>query len=147
MRSLRAENVTFTTTCSCDNPIDCLRHMFVDMTQIRRVEEGGQCPARRPVFLRTHGIITGPLTFEATLPDEYKHGLFDGVGQSHPVYVRYSSDLSDGRPDWMSTIGIGIKIFGVPGDKVVGDNGAQTADLLMQNVPYFFVDNAKDMCG
>lgn len=147
MRSLIAENVKLTTTCSCEDPIACLRHMFVDMTQKRRVEVGGQCPARRPVFLRTHGIMKGTITFLSTIPDAYRHGLFDNAGQTLAVYVRYSSDLSDGRPDWMSTIGIGIKVFGVPGEKVVSDDGAHTADLLMQNVPFFFVDDARAMCG
>lgn len=134
------------TTCNCDDPIACLRHMFVTMTQVRRVEEG-QCPARRPVFLRTHGVLRGTLHFLPDIPVAYRHGLFDNAGRSLAVYVRYSSDLSDGRPDWMSTIGIGIKVFGVPGEKVVSDDGASTADLLLQNVPFFFVDDAKAMCS
>ena len=128
MRSLRAENVKFTTTCSCADPIECLRHMFVTMTQKRRVEEGGQCPARRPVFLRTHGIMKGTIAFLDSIPEAYRHGLFDNAGKTLPVYARYSSDLSDGRPDWMSTIGIGIKIFGVQGEKVISDDGSHTAD-------------------
>jgi hypothetical protein len=121
--------------------------MFVDMTQKRRVEVGGQCPARRPVFLRTHGIIEGTITFTDSIPTAYRQGMFDNAGKTLPVYVRYSSDLSDGRPDWLSTIGIGIKIFGISGAKVVSDDSAGTADLLLQNVPFFFVDDAKAMCG
>lgn len=147
MKSLQQDGVKLTATCSCTDPIACLRHMFVDMTQKRRVEVGGQCPARRPVFLRTHGILEGSITFASSLPEAYRHGLFDNAGKTLPVYVRYSSDLADGRPDWLSTIGVGIKIFGIPGDKVVSDDGAGTADLLLQNVPFFFVDDAKAMCG
>lgn len=145
MRSLYDEQEKLTATCSCDDPIACLQHMFVDMTAKRRVE-AGQCPARRPVFLRTHGIIKGTLTFNDDIPPALQHGLFSTPGSQHPVYVRYSSDLSDGRPDWESTIGIGIKIFNVPGTKVISDDGADTADLLLQNVPFFFVDNARQMC-
>ncbi len=148
MKSIYEDNVErLTETCSCDDPIKCLQHMFVDMTGKRRVETLGQCPARRPVFLRTHGIIKGELTFKKDIPTDLQHGLFANPGAKHPVYVRYSSDLADGRPDWKSTIGIGIKIFDVPGKKVVSDDGANTADLLLQNVPFFFVDTAKDMCG
>ena len=150
MRNLRdeaSESNKSNVTCSCDdNPIDCLRHMFVDMVQKRRVELQGQCPARRPVFLRTHGILQGEMTIADDIPEELKQGMWSDCG-SHPVYVRYSSDLSDGRPDWMSTIGIGIKIFDVPGEKVVSDDGHHTADLLMQNVPFFFVNTARDMCN
>jgi hypothetical protein len=121
--------------------------MFCDLVQKKRVELQGQCPARRPVFLRTHGIMKGTITFLEKIPKDLQQGLFGKPGSAHPVYVRYSSDLSDGRPDWMSTIGIGIKIFDVPGEKLVSDNGANTADLLLQNVPFFFVDNAKEMCS
>ena len=137
-------------TCNCDDPIKCLQHMFCVMTQERRVELEGQCPARRPVFLRTHGIIEGEIHIldDATIPSTYKHGLFEKKAK-HPVYVRYSSDLADGRPDWKSTIGIGIKIFNV--DKGIAPNSttkkSKTADLLLQNVPNFFVDTAKDMCN
>ena len=147
MRSLRDENHKLTTTCSCDNPVECLRHMFCDLVQKRRVEEQGQCPARRPVFLRTHGIIKGKLTLLDSIPAALKHGMWADKTKEHPVYVRYSSDLADGRPDWKSTIGIGIKIFDIPGKKMVSDDGEKTADLLLQNVPNFFVDTARDMCG
>lgn len=139
------ENRSTNDMCNCDNPIECLRHMFCDMVQRKRVEEG-QCPVKRPVFLRTHGIMRGTFTILDSIPEDFRHGMFAQPGV-HPVYVRYSSDLSDGRPDWMSTVGIGIKIFDVPGEKRVSDDGANTADLLLQNVPYFFVDNARDMCN
>lgn len=147
MRSLREETNKLTTTCSCDNPIDCLRHMFCDLVQKNRVETQGQCPARRPVFLRTHGILKGKLALADAIPAELRHGIWAGKAREHAVYARYSSDLADGRPDWKSTIGIGIKIFGVPGKKLVSDDGRDTADLLLQNVPFFFVDTARDMCN
>ncbi|WP_425073366.1 LodA/GoxA family CTQ-dependent oxidase [Sagittula sp. S175] len=147
MRSLLEEKIEhLTETCSCHDPVKCLRHMFVDMTGKRRVETQGQCPARRPVFLRTHGVLKGEITFDKAIPEDLRHGMFANPGAKHPVYLRYSSDLADGRPDWLSTIGLGIKIFGMPGEKVVSDNGHDTADLLFQNVPFFFVDDAKQMC-
>lgn len=145
MMSIYKENERSNLSCSCDDPIKCLQHMFVDMVQKKRVEQG-QCPVRRPVFLRTHGIIKGSMMIEDKISSDLKQGMF-AKGGKHPVYVRYSSDLSDGRPDWKSTIGIGIKIFDVPGKKVVSDDGANTADLLLQNVPFFFVDTAAQMCG
>jgi hypothetical protein len=132
-------------SCGCEDPIEGLRYMFCNLVQEKRVKQG-QCPVRRPVFLRTHGIMKGNFVIHENLPKEFRHGMFKKSG-AFPVYVRYSSDLSDGRPDWMSTIGIGIKIFGIPGEKVVSDDGAETADLLLQNVPFFFVDNASDMCN
>ncbi|PRY30385.1 hypothetical protein CLV58_1246 [Spirosoma oryzae] len=146
MKSLIDSTNKLNTTCSCDDPIECLRHMFCDLVQKNRVEHQGQCPARRPVFLRTHGIVEGTFTILEAIPAVLKAGLFATPG-THPVYIRYSSDLNDGRPDWLSTIGIGIKVFDVSGDKFVSDNGANTADFLLQNVPFFFVDTARDMCN
>lgn len=130
---------------SCDDPTACLEEMFVDQVQKMRVEQG-QCPVRRPVFLRTHGILKGTMTILDNIPDALKKGMWNQAGE-HPVYARYSSDLNDGRPDWKSTIGCGIKMFDIPGKKVVSDNGAGTADLLFQNVPFFFADNAEDFCS
>lgn len=150
MKSITQEKYHFNNTCSCDDPIECLRHMFCDMVQQKRVAEG-QCPVRRPVFLRTHGIIKGEFTILDTIPAELKQGLFATAGR-HPVYVRYSSDLADGRPDWLSTIGVGLKVFDVPGSQLAPAEGespdkeANTADFLFQNVPYFFVDTARAMC-
>ena len=47
--------------CDCDtDPIGCLKNMFVDRVQFGRIEQG-QCPARRPVFLRLHGGAHGTL--------------------------------------------------------------------------------------
>lgn len=146
MKSLYEEKEKLNTSCSCDDPIECLRHIFCDMVQKRRVEEAGQCPVRRPVFLRTHGVLKGKINILDSIPEDLKQGLFSQSGE-HPVYARYSSDLADGRPDWKSTIGIGIKIFDVEGEKFIKDDGAKTADLLFQNVPFFFVDTARDMCS
>ena len=145
MKSLYESKSKVNMTCSCDDPIECLRHMFIDMVQKKRVEQG-QCPVRRPVFLRTHGILKGKITILDDIPENLKKGMW-AKGGDHATYVRYSSDLADGRPDWMSTIGIGIKIFDVTGKKVVSDDGKDTADLLLQNVPYFFVNTARDMCN
>jgi hypothetical protein len=142
----------FFATCDCKDPVKCLEHMFCTMTQERRVVMEGQCPARRPVFLRTHGIIDGEIEIlkDDQITKDYRHGLFAKPGK-HLVYVRYSSDLADGRPDWKSTIGIGIKIFDTDSTEPKKEGGkypkGKTTDLLLQNVPNFFVDTAADMCN
>jgi len=145
MANSKESNKTHDITCTCDDdPIKCLEHIFIDMVQKERVAQG-QCPVRRPVFLRTHGCMRGEIEIHDSISDDLKHGMFEQSG-THPVYVRYSSDLDDGRPDWKSTIGLGIKIFGINGKKALTDDGANVADLILQNVPYFFVDNAFDFC-
>ena len=62
------------------------------------------------------------------------------------AWVRFSSDTSPTSADLLSTVGIGIKLFGVPGRNALGEDSA-TADLIMQNFPVFFVDDAKEMCA
>jgi len=146
-------------SCTCDNPTECLSRMFVDVVQELRA---GACPVKRPVFLRTHGVIQGKLKFEENIPEVYQQGLLDPKFRvdpkekstkksapskaTHPVYIRFSSDLSDSRPDLNSTVGVGIKIYNIAGDKCISDDGENTADLLLQNMPNFFVDNAREMC-
>ncbi|NES90767.1 MAG: hypothetical protein F6K13_16835 [Okeania sp. SIO2B9] len=120
--------------------------MFVDKVQMGRIEDG-QDPARRPVFLRLHGVAHGRLEIVPDLPKNLMVGLFSKPGKSYPVWVRYSSDIRDGYLDHKTTVGIGIKVFDVPGKKILSpDEDAPTMDLLLQNIDIFFVDNAQKMC-
>ncbi|MFK7948451.1 MAG: LodA/GoxA family CTQ-dependent oxidase [Saprospiraceae bacterium] len=145
MNQLKTENQP-QITCSCDNPTDCLRKMFVDAVQKRRAGVG-QCPVERPVFRKTHGIAKGTIQFEKDIPEELRHGIFSHVGKTFETYLRYSSDTSPTSFDLKSTIGLGLKIFNMPGEKVVSDDGANVADLILQNSSNFFVDDARNMCS
>src|SRR5690349_10900862 len=89
-------------TCSCDEAslVDCLAKMFVDLTQIRRIE-AGQCPARRPVFLRLHGVIRSRFEIDRNLPPELRLGIF-GQKDVYEAWVRYSSDAPDSVQDFQS---------------------------------------------
>jgi hypothetical protein len=147
MRQPPSDPIDSPSTCDCENdPIACLERMFVQQVQLGRIE-AGQCPARRPVFLRLHGVAHARFEVVDGLPKGLQVGVFE-TGRSYPTWVRFSSDLSDGRPDLKSTVGIGIKLFDVPGEKVLGpDHHAPTHDFLLQNIDVFFVDDAKDMCA
>ncbi|MGB1242383.1 MAG: LodA/GoxA family CTQ-dependent oxidase [Chitinophagales bacterium] len=140
LKNTKLENV------DCEDPIEGLRKMFIDRVQKGRVK-AGQCPVRRPVFLKTHGSIKCEITFDENIPDVLQQGIFSHVGKSFQTYLHYTSDTRVSSPDLKTTIGLGIKIFGMPGEKVVSDDGADTADIILQNSPNFFVDNAKDMCS
>ena len=141
------QNQSSSSTCECDDPTEGLGCLFVDTVQQGRIDEG-QTPAKRPVFLRLHGVAYGRLEVRNDLPQELAVGLFANCGNGYDAWVRFSSDIPDGEPDYQSTCGIGIKLFGVPGEKPLGpQTDATTADILMQNFPVFFVDNAKEMCN
>lgn len=129
--------------CAAD-PIQSLVEMFVTMVQGGRIAKG-QCPALRPVFLKPHGVAYGTFRIRPDLPKELAVGLF--AGTEYPAWVRFSSDTLPTLTDFKSTLGIGIKLFDVPGPKVFGDPHDSTFDLILQNFDVFFVDTAADMCA
>jgi hypothetical protein len=126
--------------CETD-PIGKLKQMFVDIVLSRRIQ-GGQSPAKRPVFLKPHGVAHGRFEVVADLPAELRVGVF--AMKSLAAWVRFSSDTLPTSPDLRTTLGVGIKLFGVPGDKLLGDGDTQ--DFVLQNSDVFFVDTVRDMC-
>ncbi|MFJ2865951.1 LodA/GoxA family CTQ-dependent oxidase [Kitasatospora sp. NPDC087314] len=126
-----------------------LKQMFVDLTQGVRMARG-QDPVKRPVFLKPHGVARGTLTVADDLPSDLRVGFLESARTQAgglPAWVRFSSDTVPGAPDLMTTLGVGIKLFGVPGPKLLeGYAEAGTQDLLLQNFDVFFVDTAQDMC-
>jgi hypothetical protein len=129
----------------CDrDPIASLLEMFVSMVQQGRIAKG-QCPAMRPVFLKPHGVVHGLFRVRQDIPEELKVGVF--AGRDYPVWARFSSDTLPTRSDFKTTLGIAIKLFGVPGEKIFGASADTTADFILQNSPVFFVDTAADMCA
>ncbi len=124
--------------------IASLTTMFVDMVMGRRIG-GGQAPALRPVFLKPHGIAGATFTVRPDLPEKLRVGVF--AGTEYPAWVRFSSDTVPTAADLNTTCGVAIKLFGVPGPKLLApDEDAPTHDFLLQNHDVFFVDTARDMC-
>ena len=68
------------------------------------------------------------------------------AGSEYPCWVRFSSDTSPTSTDYKSTCGIGLKLFDVPGKKILGLPDDVTFDFILQNFPVFFVNTARDMC-
>jgi len=132
--------------CGCDSdPIEGLKQLFVDYFQGVGMA-AGRDPATRPVFLRLHGVAHGRFVIEPNLPEALRVGVF-AQAPEYPAWVRFSSDVQPGRADVKGTMGIGIKLFGVDGEKMLTpDQDALTHDFILQNHDVFFVDTAKDMC-
>lgn len=132
--------------CRCDeDPIEGIKQLFVDYSQGRAIASGRD-PATRPVFLRFHGAAFGRLEVAPDLPEELCVGVFSEV-KSYAAWIRFSSDVQPGREVRQGTVGVGIKIFDVPGAKLLpADASATTHDFIFQNHDVFFVDTAKDMC-
>lgn len=118
-----------------------LTEMFVEMGQAKRIRLG-QCPAERAVFRKLHGVAHGRFERLDSMPKAWRVGIFEH--ERLDAWLRFSSDASPTDNDLGTNLGVGIKLFGVPGEKALGDHG-DTADLLMQSWPVFFVDNAQEM--
>jgi hypothetical protein len=129
--------------CACSSdPITELKRLFVDVTQRSRMV-AGQTPVRRAVFLKPHGCAYGIFEISPDLPPELRVGVFSHT--RFDAWLRFSSDTLPGIPDQRTTVGVGIKLFGVEGPKLL-ESYAPTQDFVMQNFDVFFVDNAKEMC-
>ena len=129
--------------CGSD-PNAGLKDMFVNRTQLPRIR-AGQCPARRAVFLKPHGIIKATWQIDPSFPNEWRIGVFSH--DTLAAWMRFSSDTVPGAPDFKTTVGVGIKLFGIPGKKLLdGEEDSLTADFVLQNHDVFFVDTARDMC-
>jgi hypothetical protein len=122
------------------------RRIFVDVVQ-KHFIESGQKPAPRPVFRKVHGVARATLRISPGIAERFRHGLF--AHREFAAWIRSSSDAAPDAPDSSnSTLGIGIKLFGVPCETLDADDpGAGTADLVMQNHDRFFVDTGRDFCA
>ncbi|EMF4708278.1 catalase family protein [Providencia stuartii] len=122
--------------------IEDIRRMFVDEIQVGRIVNENQTPARRAAFVKQHGVVHGTFKVLDNLPSKYQVGIFR-PGASYPMWARYSSDIATNAPDLNSTVGIGIKLFDVPGGKVFGQG--TTVDFILQNTQVFFAKDAEEM--
>lgn len=120
-----------------------LEQMFVEIVQKRRISLG-QNPAQRPVFRKPHGVAAARFVVSRDLPLNLQVGVFV-PGAEYPVWLRSSSDAAPTDPDLTTTVGIALKLFGLPGPKLEGGD-SETVDFIFQNHDIFFVDNAQEMC-
>ncbi len=119
-----------------------LKEMFVEMGQKTRIERG-QMPAERAVFRKQHGIAYGRFVIRKDIDPQYKIGIF--AGDTYECAVRFSSDTGPTSPDLHSTLGLGLKLFGVRGPKLLGES--DNADFIFQNIDRFFARDAQQMCA
>ena len=124
------------------NATQQLDEMFIAMGQMKRIALG-QTPAERAVFRKLHGAAQGRLVMDPNRPECLRVGVF--AKDELPAWVRFSSDTGPTSPDLGTTLGIGLKVWGVDGVNALGETG-DVADFIMQNFPVFFVDNAEEMC-
>ncbi len=94
-----------------------------DFTRESRRGTARQDPARRPVFLKPHGVAHGRFEPVAGIAEDLKAGVFGMAPLT--AWMRFSSDTVPANPDLKATLVVGIKLFGVPGPKLLGDGDTQ----------------------
>nr|WP_198428162.1 catalase family protein [Nocardia bovistercoris] len=85
----------------------------------------------RDAHAKSHGILRGELTVRDGLPPELAQGMF-ATPATYPVIARLSSTSGVIRSDQLRGVrGLGIKVLGVKGQRVLPDDTASTQDFIM----------------
>ncbi|GGD39185.1 catalase family protein [Pseudoxanthomonas indica] len=114
--------------------IDQLIEVFSGMARTVADHEGH---AHRAVHAKGQALLRGWLEVEANLPEELAQGLFAQAG-GYETLIRLWSPPAEQLPDNVSTPrAIALKVIGVQGERVAGDDEAHTQDFLMVNGPAF----------
>ena len=99
-------------------------------------------PYRRDVHSKTHGCIKATFTVLDNLDSRLRYGIFANPG-SYEAWIRFSSGKEYPQADSIHDArGMAIKVMGVPGKKLLEDDGlppAGTQDFLLMNATQFFI--------
>lgn len=94
--------------------------------------------AFRDAHPRGIGCVAATFTVNPNLSSTYQTGVFARPGQSFDALVRFSSSLGPAGDQVRDARGMAVKVFGVPGKKLLADQpDATTHDFLMINNPIF----------
>jgi hypothetical protein len=93
---------------------------------------------RRDVHVKAHGLMRAEFTVAADLPPELRVGLF-AKPATYRAWVRYSNSANEMKSDAKGDIiGMGIKLMGVPGAKLLDSEAdARTHDFILITAPSF----------
>src|SRR3954447_23081545 len=88
-----------------------------EIVQLQRAMMEGTGPGRRGQHYKPHGCVIATFEVPADVPEPYNVGLF-ATPATYTAYIRCSNgaQLDDTKPD---IHGMGIKLTGVPGQKLL----------------------------
>ena len=100
----------------------------------------GRRPALRDAHAFDNGCIKAIFRIDTDLKRELQHGLFV-PGHEYQAWIRFSNGNSEQKSKLIPDArGMAIKLTGVPGDKLLGDE-RNTHDIILISNPAFFVDD------
>src|SRR5689334_19060180 len=97
--------------------------------------------AERAGNTKTYGVVRGEFRVLNNIPTNYKHGIFTNAG-TYPVWIRFGGPGPASPPDIADSgiLSIGIKLMGVPGEKLLDDERT-TQDFTGISCPTFTTPN------
>ena len=101
--------------------------------------------AIRNAHAKGYGLARGEVEILADIPPEYAQGIYAKPGR-HEAMVRFSNGQPHINSDRLlgSVCGIGLKIFGIEGRKLLEDEpDSRTFDYAMINFPIFFANTVE----
>lgn len=111
---------------------------------VPRNQLGENQPYRRDVHAKTYGCLQAKFRVLTNLDPVYRQGLFTEP-KEYEAWVRYSSGNTHVQDDRdKDARGMAIKVMGVPGRKLLEDDGvphAETQDFALMNATQFFILN------
>jgi hypothetical protein len=131
-----------------DPNLDRLLEQIVDYWQ-KKVRESpvveGTGRALRGVHSKTFGVVKADVQILRNVPPAYAQGIYARPGR-HGAVIRFSSANAHLGADATlgGVLGCAMKIFDVPGAKLVEDEpDSATFDLVLKNSPIFIANTAK----
>lgn len=101
--------------------------------------------AERAGNTKTYGVVRGEFSVLPDLPERLRAGVFKNPGRTFPAWVRFAGPgpLSPPDLDDNGILSIGIKLMGVDGPKLIGDE-QRTQDFTGISAPTFTTPNIRE---
>src|SRR5262245_4659531 len=102
----------------------------------------GSGRAVRGAHAKTYGVARAEVQLLRNVPPAYAQGIYARPGR-HSALIRFSSASNHLEADAMlgGVLGLAMKIFDVPGSKLVEDEpDSATFDLVLENNPIFIAN-------
>ena len=131
-----------------DPDLDRILEQILDFWQ-KKVRESpvaeGSGRAVRGAHAKTYGVVKAEVQILRNVPPAYAQGIYARPGR-HGALIRFSSASNHLGADATlgGVLGLAMKIFDIPGAKLVEDEpDSATFDLVLKNNPVFIANTAK----
>lgn len=126
-----------------DDEIETISEIVATLRRIVRTTSAEQGHATRVVHTESHGIVRGELAVVENLHPILRQGIF-AEPRVYPVLMRFSTDPGDpSEGGALVPRGLGLKIVGVEGKRLPGNEAERTQDFVMADSPAFAASDAR----